>query len=190
MNRVNFIALAGRAGSGKDAVATLLVDIIELEGCFVTRERFAEPIKDMIESGLGIDCTNVRRGEKETPVEWIGKSRRELMQTLGTEWGRNLVHPDIWVRALEQRLRFAWDDDWVVIPDCRFRNEVEWIQRRDGQIWWVERDGVAPVRAHSSEQDIGPQDCTRTIANLGTLEELAVTVQRAWAQMMAEREAD
>jgi hypothetical protein len=49
---------------------------------------------------------------KETPLPVIGKSPREIMQTLGTEWGRRLVNPDLWVCLAErevEKLRQAPD---------------------------------------------------------------------------------
>jgi hypothetical protein len=70
-----------------------------------------------------------------------------------------------------------------------FPNEVAWVRSQGGVVWWIERDGIAPVRAHASENSIGPQDCDRTIPNLGTLDDLAITVEQAWAQLEAERMA-
>jgi hypothetical protein len=112
---------------------------------------------------------------------------RYLAQTLGTDWGRT-IHPDLWVYMLKRDIE-DFSAPLSVITDCRFPNEVAAIRAMGGVVWWIERDGIAPVRAHASENSIGPQDCDRTIANLGTLEDLAVTVAQAWAQLEAEREA-
>ena len=57
-------------------------------------------------------------------------------------------------------------------------------------MWWIERDGLAPVAAHSSETSIGPHDCDRTILNLGSKKDLAAEIERAWAQLEATLEVE
>jgi hypothetical protein len=131
------------------------------------------------------------RAEKEAPVEHLKPlgsiTPRQLAQTLGTEWGR-AIHPDLWVHMLARDLLKSEVFN-AIITDCRFPNEVAWVRSQGGVVWWIERDGIAPVRAHASENSIGPQDCDRTIPNLGTLDDLAITVEQAWAQLEAERMA-
>ena len=53
-----------------------------------------------------------------------GISPRRIMQTLGTEWGRDLIHKDIWAEcAKQQALKIAHSGRSVVIDDLRFPNE-------------------------------------------------------------------
>lgn len=180
------IALAGKAGAGKDTVAEVLNEL----GGFIGYA-FAARMKTMLATGIGLNMNSLSREQKEAPLDFLpGKpSPRQLAQTLGTEWGR-AIHPDFWIALLARDIETDdWTDDPAVITDCRFPNEVAWVKRQGGVVWWIERDGIAPVRAHASENAIGPQDCDRTILNLGTLEDLAVTVQQAYAQLQAERRA-
>lgn len=182
------IALAGKAGAGKDTVAGWIRQLAEDSSAF----SFAEPIKVMLWQGLDVSLWDASRAAKEAPVEHLAAldpkiTPRYLAQTLGTEWGRS-VHPDLWVHMLARDVRNS-EVATAVIIDCRFPNEVAWVKRQGGVVWWIERDGIAPVRAHATENSIGPQDCDRTILNLGTLEDLAVTVQQAYAQLQAERGA-
>jgi hypothetical protein len=44
------------------------------------------------------------------------------MVTLGTEWGRDAVHPDLWVRLWAAS---GPRTSRVVVEDVRFPNEVE-----------------------------------------------------------------
>jgi len=73
---------------------------------------------------------------KEDPVPGLGTSVRRLLQTLGTEWGREMISPDIWVAA-------AWREvavpDRVVIDDMRFKNEFEMVKKMGGLCVQVER---------------------------------------------------
>jgi len=87
------------------------------------------------------------------------------MQTIGTEWGRNMIHPDIWVRAWEQSLP---EDADVVVDDVRFPNEVAAIRRLGGDVIRICRDGHEPGE-HISEQEAG---CDLMWANNGMPEEL------------------
>lgn len=188
MSVVTVIALAGRAGAGKDTVGHMLRDCVPATHPLVALAvtGFASRLKRALTTIFAIDFEALTREEKEQRLDWLGKSPRELMQTLGTEWGRS-VHPDLWVRLME---RSFYDEpsrhpEVLVITDCRYPNEVAWVRAKGGAVWWVERRGLAPVAAHSSENAIGPGDCDRTIANLGDKEHLAVEVQRAWAQHVA-----
>lgn len=181
------IALAGKAGSGKNSVAEALER--EIGDCVTFA--FADRLKWMLSVGLEVNLNDMDRAQKEAPVDRLAAlgpiTPRQLAQTLGTEWGRS-IHPDLWVHLLAMDIAQT-TAPVAIITDCRFRNEVEWVRQRGGVVWWVERDGVAPVRTHASENGIGPQDCDRTIANLGTLEDLDETVTRAWLELEAQREA-
>lgn len=89
------------------------------------QESFAEPIYRMIGELIGHDkVAKLRReNQKGDPLpELGGKSLREALQTLGTDWGRDSVYQNIWVdtalRKLQGRNRVAFDD-------LRFPNEYE-----------------------------------------------------------------
>ena len=71
--------------------------------------------------------------EKETPLDFLGgKTPRQAMQTLGTEWGRNLIYDGIWLHAWERA--FNKCSTPVVVDDLRFINEAEMIKRLGGKI--------------------------------------------------------
>lgn len=85
---------------------------------------------------------------------------RLILQLLGTEAGRNIIHPNIWVNAtmadykpntvgkketfrkfsqeFEQELDIRWPN-WL-ITDLRFPNEAESIKSREGILIRIERD--------------------------------------------------
>lgn len=118
---------------------------------------------------------------KETPIADLGgKSARELMQTLGTDWGRKMVHEDLWVNVAKREIENMMNDgSSVVIDDIRFPNEVEMIKSLGGQIIYVDRPINADtwqlpdtIVAHESEGGIPREDCDFYLRNDGTLEEL------------------
>lgn len=182
---ITLIALAGRAGAGKDTAAHLLHDPVwdTHPDAAIVVTGFANRLKRALKVIFDIDFAELTREEKEARLDWLGRSPRELMQTLGTEWGRS-VHPDLWIRLLERSIfdHPSKHSSVHILTDCRFPNEVAWVRAKGGAVWWVERDGIPPVAAHASENAISAADCDRTIANFGTPGDLALEVQRAWAQ--------
>jgi hypothetical protein len=143
------IGIAGRAGSGKDTAGAHLVERYGFQ-----QYAFADPIRAML-GALGAFPADdlINRDTKEVVIDWLGKSPRQMAQTLGTEWGRELVHPQLWILMAQRRLdaaKAAGHD--LVITDVRFENEVEWIQAQGGQVIFLKRPGVEAVSAHASEQ--------------------------------------
>lgn len=164
------IALTGRAFSGKDTV-----------GAYLSRAHnfaqfaFADPIREGLKSMMYLDDSHFKPENKEVVVPWIGQSPRQLMQTIGTEWGRNLVASDIWVRIMAQRLYHAMRaSDDVVITDLRFFTEVEMVKQMSGQIWQINRPDADTTEhsQHQSETEASQIVPDRVITNDGTLEQL------------------
>lgn len=172
---MRIIGLAGRAGAGKNAVAECLPGFGAIG--------FADPIYAGLAIMLDVFESELRSREtKERPIEWLGRSPRELAQTLGTDWGRGLVADDLWVRLCHRRIadlamagRAA-----VVITDVRFPNEVAMIRSLGGEVWLVERPGASiPLGDHVSEHSLAGVQFDRVIVNDGTLAELAGKVRKA-----------
>ena len=95
---------------------------------------------------------------KETPTDHLnGRSPRHAMITLGTEWGRDLIHPDLWVDTeTAHLLGFHSPRDRVLFDDVRFPNEVAAIRRLGGLIWRVERPGLTALAHESERLDVIP----------------------------------
>jgi hypothetical protein len=129
------IGLAGGIGAGKTTVSQYLV---ETHG--FARVSFATPIRNMLRA-LGVP-DGLLMESKNHPVPWFGgKSARELMQTLGTEWGRATVSKHIWLYQMQGQLDgYSKLGMHVVIDDVRFDNEAEFIRmKKDGFIIKLER---------------------------------------------------
>jgi hypothetical protein len=139
-------AFAGPAGSGKTTCANLLVQ----EG--FQRVSFARILKDMLAT-MGFPEPKTL-AEKEQVIEAIGKSYRQLAQTLGTEWGRKMVHDNIWVALTMIRLEPGKS---YVIDDLRFENEATAVRTMGGAVIHIKgRKGTmaAATTGHASEAGI------------------------------------
>lgn len=166
MRRPAVIGIAGKARSGKDTVAEMI--LTEYGGY---RYSLADPIRAMLKAGLGIDMsTPYWQEHKEDPIPAFGnKSPRQLMQWLGTEWGRVLVDDNLWLVLATQQL--ANRGTGMIVPDVRYENEADWV-RRFGVLIHIERPGVSPVNTHISEGGVSYEAGDHTIFNDGTLEDL------------------
>lgn len=122
---------------------------------------FATPIKEMLwQMGVSYEALNGK--EKESIIDPLGKSARELMQSLGTEWGRQTVNENIWVFAMQKQVE-RMSEDIIIIDDLRFPNEANWVLVNDGIIIELKREGVECNDQHSSEQPLPKQFITQSI---------------------------
>lgn len=164
------IGLIGKAGVGKDTAA---LHLYREHGLY--RYAFAAPLRGMVAGLLGESHWEDREW-KERPVDWLGKSPRELLQTLGTEWGRELVHPHLWVLKADQVWKrvndFYSPYTGMVISDVRFPNEADWIHSQGGILIEILRPDAAPVASHASEQQDLSGFPRHIINNTGTIDDL------------------
>jgi len=169
------IGLTGPAGSGKDLAASMLP---------ARRIAFADAIYEGLAAMLGVPEYVLRdRERKENPLP-IGKSPRQLLQTLGTDWGRNLVSELIWLEVAFWRWEKATANGFPVIvaPDVRFANEARLIHDQGGEVWLIHRPDVAPVAAHPSEAGIPLAMIDRLVVNSGTVDQLRERVEATFSR--------
>lgn len=134
------IGLAGRKGSGKSAVASLLVKELG-----AVRSSFGDPLKFMLKT-LGLTDAQLWGDLKEVPdlVLLNGKTPRHAMQTLGTQWGRHHISPNLWAMAWKKKAQIE-KPTITVLDDVRFDNEVAVIRSLGGIVLGLERDPPSPV---------------------------------------------
>lgn len=170
-------------GSGKTTIAKYLEEKYHYH-----RIPFADPLKLMMRTLLQSFGYNPAAGErllndpilKEQILPELGVSPRVMMQTLGTEWGRKLVHPEIWLRAWKHSVQELGIYGNVVVDDVRFPNEVAIVQSMPAStLWWVDRPNVAAsagVMAHSSQQPLDQSQFNYTLVNDGSIKDLQTMV--------------
>lgn len=164
------IGIVAPAGSGKTVVAKHLE---ELHG--FSRMRFAHQLKAMLKAGLGLTDAQLDGEEKMRPLpEFGGCTPRHLMQTLGTDWGRRMVHSDIWTNAW--RRTAAQLHGPIVVDDVRFPNEAAAIRAEGGVLWRIVRPGQ-PVGEHASERMMREIACDETLVNDVNLNDLIQKVE-------------
>jgi hypothetical protein len=139
------IGICGFISSGKDTAANYLVGWHGFR-----RDSFAGALKDAVAHVFGWDrellegLTTEARAWREQVDPWWAKrlgmphlTPRWVLQYWGTEVCRTGFHDDIWIAALENRLRQRTGH--TVISDVRFPNEVAAIRNAGGRIAWIRR---------------------------------------------------
>lgn len=182
------IGISGRARSGKDTVA----DIVVRRYGF-SKLSLAAPIKEACRTIFGWTTDHTDGVLKDCIDPRWGISPRQTMQLLGTEFGQLLLcdkSPDfaaltgrnLWVNRLLDSARGRS----VVVSDVRFPHESEAIQRSGGIIIRVRRpsaDSAASTHASETSLDaIRPDFC---IDNTGTIEDLESAVTVIMGQVVA-----
>jgi len=191
MTDMILLGIAGQKGSGKDTFAEALVT----QEHFV-RLRFAEGLKAML--GALLRTAGADRGEiiemlegkaREQPTDYLcGTTPRKAMQTLGTEWGREL-NPNFWVHLVEhkiKKLHELYPQACICISDVRFANEAEMIHRLGGKVVNIVRGELTPAEHPSEAVDLS---WDYQIENSGDINDLHKKAHSIFLAIKAEQQA-
>lgn len=150
----------------------MLQSELEAEGYSVLIAHYADTVKYVCRTFFGWDGVKDEYG-------------RDLLQYVGTNVVRE-QDPDFWVRFLSDILRMFSDEwDYVVIPDTRFPNEVDYM--RDHGIDATHVRVVRPdfdnglsekQKEHPSETALDTVAPDATIINSGSVEDLEKSAHR------------
>jgi nucleoside-triphosphatase THEP1 len=144
MNK-RLIGLSGPKGVGKSTVARALAGATNGEVMSL-----AQPIREGL-AAMGLSVTDYDLLKEVDLIH--GKSLRDLMKSLGTEWGRDLVHEDIWVTLLLERYDRT-DAKVVIVDDVRMVNEARAIHDEGGAVFEIARPGIGYDGDHLTETPI------------------------------------
>lgn len=176
--------------SGKTFFAKELAKEAHRAGLKAEILSFAEPLKDMLRTLLrhaGCTPAFIRQAfssdYKEVPVAFLGdKTPRYLLQTLGTEWGRELVDRNIWVNVLLSKI-YASDSHLIIVDDMRFPNEADALRGLSATLCRISRVTSAPeFIAHPSEGALDDYPFDYTFVNYGD-KRLKQEVRNLWSKL-------
>lgn len=153
MKKPFLIGISGKAYSGKDFTADVIKKLFpDLK---IYKIAYADTVRSMLKGIVDVDAI-YKLNKKEEPIEGLGVSLRELMQSLGTDWGRHILGDNFWVNILNKRINdnsFLTEADVIVISDCRFQNEIEYIINRGGIVLNVIADSQEYKKSKFSEHE-------------------------------------
>lgn len=129
---LKIIAVHGPLNSGKDTVANYIKD--KFPGRF-ERYAFAGPLKEAAKVMFMFTDEQLEDQilKKEIDAFW-GFSPRTAMQLLGTEYARGMLRDDVWIKRAELAMEREGLNKGLIISDCRFENEAEWVRAQPNSI--------------------------------------------------------
>lgn len=180
------LGLSGWARAGKDTVGKILVEQYGFE-----RMAFAEGVyaaAEALDPIVGVPFGNSRLSDALDHYKGWHDAKdhpevRRLLQRIGTEVGREVIDPDVWVMALANRLEWTSlgltvsPDRNYVITDVRFFNEANWVKRVGGKVVRIQRHGFGPANDHVSERQLDDYPFDALLHNDRSMEALVGEVQ-------------
>lgn len=192
------IGIAGFLGSGKGTLGDILIQEHGFRAI-----AFADAVKDAVSaifkwdrSLLEGDTPDSRDFREQTDEYWTSKfgyevTPRYMLQLMGTEAGRDVFDPNLWVYVVEKTIMQSPTSNFV-ITDMRFPNESKIIKRMGGHtirvvrgpepLWFetAAKDNLTKTNSmsllypavHRSEYSLCGYEFDRVIENNGTIEDL------------------
>lgn len=172
------IALCGRRRSGKDTVATHLVQAHGFR-----HHKISQPLKDAMACLFGFDAADMETDRKELVHPAWNVSPRTLMQYIGTDVFRvdiQTVIPGIgdtfWVKRFSESVRRSTGDGApIVVSDLRFMNEYDYLKKEWGdnfRVLRIDRSGAHAEDTHVSELEYQRIPYDALINNAGSIDSL------------------
>lgn len=143
MYQRKIIGICGRKGSGKSALCD---ELVKWQYPQARRIPFAKALKEGLGAmGVPPGCLYLP-DQKERPQALLGgRTGRYAMQTLGTEWGRDLMGEDFWVNMWHRQVEQE-PFGVVIVDDIRFDQELEAVRSYPGAlIVGIDRPGLPPL---------------------------------------------
>lgn len=126
MIETDVVMISGKQGSGKSTLARELIKLLndQYDDWVGEEITFAGPLYEMHDL-----CRQVLKNYGIIPPHEIKDGN--LLQLLGTEWARNTIDQEIWIKCLKNRVielanmhtHFNHSRVTFIVPDCRFKNE-------------------------------------------------------------------
>lgn len=166
------ILISGKAQNGKDTVAGILQKQLVADSNRVLVTHYADLLKYICRNYFGWDGNKDEQG-------------RQMLQYVGTDVIRK-QNPTLWVDFVAMILKYFHENwDYVIIPDCRFPNEVTTMIENgfDTVHLRVVRDNFeSPLtleqQQHPSETALDDVTPDYYVVNSGTLAELEQTITK------------
>lgn len=193
------IILSGKAGSGKDTVADILVNLFHNKK--IKRIALADRVKIISREFIHLftgtylpleyfyDQIEKEKERPELGFLWINNKKyiftiRLALISIGTDILRNYYDDKIWLNYIKDNV-LNQDYDILIITDGRMPNEIEYLRNINNHKTTIikiirnhENSKLDVVKNHASEKDINNLYSDIIIENNGTLKNLENMIKK------------
>lgn len=146
------IVITGGRTEGKSSFAKVLMNDYGY-----VNVKFADGLKNMLRT-FGLSEAEIEGNLKQHPSKKLcGQTPVHAMQTLGTEWGREMIGKDVWVNkwmeTVRTQLRFSLSTK-ICCDDLRYLNEAQAVRDCGGMIIRIQRGKNKKKDLHTSETEM------------------------------------
>nr|CAI3971244.1 deoxynucleoside monophosphate kinase [Ochrobactrum phage ORM_20] len=139
------IGFTGYKNSGKTHISTKLQEYSPT----IKAIGFSDPLYACLYEAAGITLEEIQdKSRREIPDERLGgKSIQYALNTLGSDWGRGMIHENIWTNRAFSKSELG---KYNLFDNVRFLNELDGVRKGTGSVVfgiWNERvknDGTYP----------------------------------------------
>ena len=179
------IGISGKKGSGKSTISEMFIT----EGFYL--DSFATTVKDIASLLFNYDRTKLegftvedriwRESEDRILSDFLGRQfkPRDALTLIGTEFGRNTIHQNIWIKTVFDRYKSSENKN-LVITDLRFPNEFDSIKKHKGYTIRICR-ACLEQNQHISETALDSKEANSEfdyiVINDGTIEDLKIKIK-------------
>lgn len=130
--------------------------------------KFAWPVYRIVGILLNRDPDEIMRDPTfKNKIQAWGLTGRQLLQKVGTECFRDVISTEVWIDIMRERLKAPAPG--VVISDCRFPNEGEFLKKEcDSFIIHLHGRDSGTATEHRSESNIENVPADVSIPNTGS----------------------
>lgn len=180
MSSIKLLAISGKLGTGKTTLETLIAKH------YATKQiAFADGLKESYMAIFPGGASPYSLEGKAAIIPELGISVGKFLQDFG-EAGRQ-YNPSLWLYSVGRKV--ASSTSLHIVTDCRFPNEVAYVQKLGGLCIRITRDNVDPAalagRDHQHISETALDNFDRfdlVLRNNGTLAELEAAIV-TWLDM-------
>lgn len=164
------IGLCGYKGSGKSTVTETAINLKRSPWNFF-RMGFSDPLYAML-IAAGVPSELVyNKDQWDVPLDILcGRTIRYACDTLGTEWGQEIIGREMWSRmALDKASRLVSRRFTVILDNVRFPHEASAVLKAGGVLVAFERKGLLVDTSRKADTHVAylQKQCTHRFMNHG-----------------------
>jgi len=171
---MHFLLLNGPPQSGKDTAAAIIDG--RRNEVLIVQEKFSYPLKaSFLSCSNGLMAKLWLDHQKEKVFPPLGVTPRQFQIMLSEHFFKPHFGPEVFIRLLLERVKYAVPSSLVVVSDCGFQTEYDYLVKMVGKehttLWRIMRPGCT-FDGDSREYVEIPDTTITNDGNLAHLEQI------------------